>query len=210
MKYSILTVAIAFFAFATVACSQAVGDDTAQAKTKRFTASDNAFSIDLAAASPSELVPREKVIRPNITSVMHLDGDPDFKAAVVYTKIRADYPQGDKVIDLQKPRFEQMQRSIGDAFVMTDTTSHGKRSLTYTFDGETYDKTIFPFGVTRGPVADGKFSIGGHRFMVRNGYLFEVACVLMSTEPDADNRRTEVLARLIKLADSLDFTPAGE
>jgi len=152
-------------------------------------------------------VPREKVTRPNITTVVHLEGDDQLKGAIVYTKIRPDYPQGDKLLDTQKPRFEAMQNAIGDNFKLIDSKNEDGRFLRYTFNGESYDKTVFPFGVTRYQGNGPPTTIGGHHFIVRNGYFFEIAVVLATDTTDADKRQKEVHRALDRIHNAMDTSP---
>ena len=174
---------------------------------KQFASSDGVLSISLNRFADKSIVPREKVVRPNITTVVYLEGDHKLQGAIVHTKIRPDYPQGDELLDTQKPRFEAMQRALGDAFKLEDSRNDSGRYLAYTFNGETYEKAAFPFGVTRDQSGDSPKTIGGHHFFVRNGYFFEIAVVLATDAADLDSRRDEVQRALTRIFTAMDTEP---
>ena len=173
---------------------------------RTYTTATKSFSLtipEFTGATEIRIVERES--RPGITSDVQFIGNNGMVACIVSTKIRADYPKDDSLLDRPKKNYLVMQEQIGEDFVLidsadspkdttqeTETTRPSSRFLQFTVKNERYDKTVFPFGLAMH--RDDKLkSMSIHRLFVRDGYLIE-AVILTPAAPE--DTVTEIQSRV--------------
>ena len=150
------------------------------------------FKFDLSAVGGKSISVDQREENPGITSVATIESDNAIGLAIVATKIRADYPKDDSLLDKHVPRMAVGKQIFGEDFDLYDNKENGRRFLQFTLVNESREAPTFPISRERKNDAKGTEAMGIHRFFVRSGYLIEVAVVV----ENADGRSKDKLRQL--------------